>query len=318
MEKANELPAPPADAVAGPNTHIVAAAVAPATTAEIVEAPAQPAAEVAEQSSPEQAEPAAESSSAAEASETSAKSKVPTSILVVDIGGTKVKFLATGHTHPRKASSGKAFTPARLVETVRELAEGWEYEAISIGYPGLVGSHGPRSEPGNLGPGWVGFDFAAAFGKPVKMMNDAAMQALGSYEGGRMLFLGFGTGLGSTLIAGNVIVPLELGQLLYDRKLTLGQVLGRRGQQRIGGRAWRKAVTKVVTALMRAFVADYIVIGGGNAKNIRELPPGARLGHNLTAFRGGFRLWSVKDVWVLADPGGESSRPTMQESLRML
>jgi hypothetical protein len=153
----------------------------------------------------------------------------PASVLVIDIGGTSVKFLVTGATEPRKSPSGREFTPARLVETVRSLAHDWEFEAISIGCPALVGPHGPRSEPGNLGPGWVGFDFAAAFGKPVKMINDAALQALGSYEGGRMLFLGLGTGLGSALIAGHVIIPLELGRLLYDTQKTLGEVLGRAG-----------------------------------------------------------------------------------------
>jgi hypothetical protein len=242
----------------------------------------------------------------------------PASILSVDIGGTKVKILATGQTKPRKAPSGREFTPARLVETVRALAHDWEYEAVSIGLPALVGPQGPRSEPGNLGPGWVGFDFAAAFGKPVKMVNDAAMQALGSYEGGRMLFLGLGTGLGSTLITGHVIVPLELGRLMFDGERTLGEVLGRRGLERLGKGEWRKAVHKTATTLMQAFVADYVVIGGGNAKNIKEPPPGARLGHNLTAFRGGFRLWSVEDVWVLAASGGESPQPTTQEALRLL
>ncbi len=242
----------------------------------------------------------------------------PVSILAIDIGGTKVKLLATGQTEARKAPSGRDFTPARLVETVREHAADWEFEAVTIGYPGLVGPHGPRSEPGNLGAGWVGFDFAAAFGKPVKMINDAAMQALGSYEGGRMLFLGLGTGLGSTLITGQLIVPLELGQMLYGGNRTLGQVLSRRGLARIGKCKWQEAVNKVVTALMRAFIADYVVIGGGNAKHVKELPPGARLGHNLTAFRGGFRLWAVEDVWVLAVPGGESPRPTVQGALRML
>jgi polyphosphate glucokinase len=246
------------------------------------------------------------------------KQVAPASILAVDIGGTKVKILATGQTEPRKASTGKGFTPARLVETVRELAQGWDYEAVSLGYPGLVGLHGPRSEPGNLGPGWVGFDFAAAFGKPVKMVNDAAMQALGSYEGGRMLFLGLGTGLGSALITGNVIVPLELGRLLHDGDRTLGEVLGRRGLERLGKGEWRRVVNKVVTALLGALVVDYVVIGGGNAKNVKEPPPGARLGHNLTAFRGGFRLWSVEDVWVLAALGGESPQPTAQEALRVL
>ena len=242
----------------------------------------------------------------------------PTSILAIDIGGTKVKILATGQTEARKAATGREFTPTKLVETVRELAEGWDYEAISVGLPALVGPHGPRSEPGNLGPGWVGFDFAAAFGKPVKMINDAAMQALGSYEGGRMLFLGLGTGLGSTLITGHVIVPLELGRLLYDGERTLGEVLGRKGLERSGKREWRAAVNKVVTALMHAFVADYIVIGGGNAKNVKELPPSTRLGHNLTAFRGGFRLWSVEDVWVLAASGGETPHAAAQEAVRLL
>jgi polyphosphate glucokinase len=253
-----------------------------------------------------------------ESAETPAAPAAPSSILAVDIGGTKVKILATGQTEPRKAPSGKDFTPAGLVETVRALARGWDYEAITIGYPGLVGPQGPRSEPGNLGPGWVGFDFASAFSKPVKMVNDAAMQALGSYEGGRMLFLGLGTGLGSALITGHVVVPLELGRLPFDGERTLGEVLGRRGLDRVGKGEWRRAVRKTVTFLMSAFVADYVVIGGGNAKNVKELPPGSRLGHNLTAFRGGFRLWSVEDVWVLAASGGESPQPTAQESLRVL
>jgi len=242
----------------------------------------------------------------------------PASILTIDIGGTKVKILATGQTEPRKAPTGKDFTPARLVETIRTLAAGWEYEAISIGYPGLVGPQGPRSEPGNLGSGWVGFDFGSAFGKPVKMINDAAMQALGSYEGGRMLFLGLGTGLGSALVTGHVVIPLELGRLMYDGERTLGEVLGRKGLEKIGKGDWRKAVNRVVTNLMSAFVVDYVVMGGGNAERVKELPPGARLGHNLTAFRGGFRVWNVDDVWVLAASGGETPQPTAQEALRML
>ncbi|MGL4550141.1 MAG: ROK family protein [Gemmataceae bacterium] len=242
----------------------------------------------------------------------------PASILVVDIGGTKVKILATGQTEPRKAPTGRDFSPAKLVETINQLADGWEYDAISIGCPALVGPHGPRSEPGNLGPGWVGFDYHAAFGKPVKMVNDAAMQALGSYEGGRMLFLGLGTGLGSALIAGHVIVPLELGNLLYDDTRRLGQVLGRAGMEAIGKAEWRKAVVRWVSALMAAFVADYVVVGGGNAKRTRDLPPGVRMGHNLTAFRGGFRLWSVEDAWVMAAQGGEQPQPTAKEALRLI
>jgi polyphosphate glucokinase len=246
------------------------------------------------------------------------KPAAPASILSIDIGGTKMKILATGQTVPRKAPTGKGFTPAKLVETVRSLAHGWEYEAVTIGYPGMVGPHGPRSEPGNLGPGWVGFDFATAFSKPVKMVNDAAMQALGSYEGGRMLFLGLGTGLGSALITGHVLVPLELGRLPYDGTRTMGEVLGRRGLEQAGKKEWRRAVERVVTSLTSAFVADYVVIGGGNAKNVKDLPPGSRLGHNLTAFRGGFRLWSAEDVWVLAASGGDSPQPTAQGALRVL
>jgi polyphosphate glucokinase len=150
------------------------------------------------------------------------------------------------------------------------------------------------------------------------MVNDAAMQALGSYEGGRMLFLGLGTGLGSALITGHVVVPLELGRLPFDGTRTMGEVLGRSGLEQAGKKAWRQAVERVVTSLMSAFVADYVVIGGGNAKNVRDLPPGSRLGHNLTAFRGGFRLWSAEDVWVLAASGGDSPQPTAQEALRVL
>lgn len=242
----------------------------------------------------------------------------PSTILAIDIGGTKVKILASGQTEPRKAPSGKDFTPAKLVETVRTLAHDWEYEALSIGLPGLVGPHGPRSEPGNLGPGWVGFDFSSAFGKPVKMINDAAMQALGSYEGGRMLFLGLGTGVGSALITGHVIVPLELGRLLFDGARTLGLVLGRSGLEEQGKKTWRQAVDQSLIALMGAFVADYVVLGGGNAKHLKNLPPGVRRGHNLTAFRGGFRLWSVEDVWVLAAAGGESPQPSVKEAVRVL
>jgi len=242
----------------------------------------------------------------------------PRSVLAIDVGGTGLKLLATGQSEPRRQRSGPSMTPQEMVEIARELAGDWPYQAVSIGYPGQVGDHGPRSEPGNLGAGWVGFNFAAAFGRPVRMINDAAMQALGSYEGGRMLFLGLGTGLGSALIAGHVIIPLELGRLPYKSGKTVGDVLGRRGLERLGKGEWRQAVNEAVTALLHAFLADYVVVGGGNAKNTRDLPPGARLGHNLTALRGGFRLWGVEDVWVLAAPGGESPQPTPQDALRML
>lgn len=231
-------------------------------------------------------------------------------ILVVDIGGSKVKVLASGQTEPRKAATGDDFNPTRLVEVVRGLAEGWEFEAVSIGYPGLCGDSGPRSEPGNLGCGWVGFHFAAAFGLPVKIINDAAMQALGSYEGGRMLFLGLGTGLGSALIAENVIVPLELGRLPYRAgKETFGELLGRAGLDRLGEDDWREAVRELTPRLMEAFLADYVVLGGGNARKLKDkLPHGIRLGHNLTAFRGGFRLWGVDDVPIL-DPDEHHATP---------
>ena len=242
----------------------------------------------------------------------------PSKILVIDIGGSKVKVLASGQTEPRKAPSGRELTPTRLVETVRQLAEDWEYDAVSIGYPGLVGPAGPRSEPGNLGPGWVGFDFAAAFGLPVRMMNDAAMQALGSYEGGRMLFLGLGTGLGSALIAENVIIPLELGRLPYRGKTNLGKVVGRRGLKRLGKRLWREIVEQMLVDLMAAFVADYVVLGGGNAELFRELPPGVRLGHNRTAFRGGLRLWNLEDVPTLTGEEGQPVPPPAPVEWRLI
>lgn len=243
---------------------------------------------------------------------------IPSKILSVDIGGTKIKMLASGVTEPRKLPSGKKLTPALMVQAVKELAADWEYEAVSIGYPGLMGPQGPRSEPGNLGPGWVGFNFGAAFDKPVRIINDAAMQALGSYEGGRMLFLGVGTGLGSALIAEKSLVTLELGRLLYKDGRTLGEVLGRKGLEKSGKSAWRAAVTEVVHVLTAAFVADYVVLGGGNAKLIKEVPPGARLGHNLTAFRGGFRLWHVDDVQTLVPEGGAPCPPKEPEDWRLL
>ena len=225
-------------------------------------------------------------------------------ILSIDVGGTKVKMLATGNTEPRKAPSGKGFTPAAMVETVTSLAKDWDYEAVSIGIPSLVGHAGPKSEPGNLGGGWVGFDYAAAFGLPVKVVNDAAMQALGSYEGGRMLFVGLGTGVGGALIAENSIVPLELGNLPWNRhRETLHDVIGRKGLRRLGLRDWRRVVETTLIKLMHAFIADYVVIGGGNAKRIGELPHGMRRGHNLTAFRGGARLWGVEDIPVMTTEG---------------
>lgn len=224
----------------------------------------------------------------------------PQGILAIDIGGTNVKVLATGEIEPRKAPSGPELTPAAMVERVRKLANGWKYGAVSIGYPGLVGGSGPAAEPGNLGKGWVGFDYAAAFEKPVRVVNDAAMQALGSYDGGRMLFLGLGTGLGSVLIVHRVMVALELGELRYRKRHLLSELLGSRGLDELGKKAWRKHLMNVVPTLQRAFRADYVVLGGGNSKYVKEpLAPGVRLGHNHTAFLGGFRLWDIEDLRTL-------------------
>lgn len=220
----------------------------------------------------------------------------PSRILVIDIGGTKIKVLASGHTEPRKISSGKKTTPATLVEGVKKITADWEYDAIALGFPGLVGPNGPCSEPGNLGPGWVGFDFAAAFGCPVRIMNDAAMQALGSYDGGRMLFLGLGTGLGSAFIAEHMVLALELGALPHTDGGMLSDAIGKKGLGRLGKKKWAEAVKAAVQCLSMAFVADYVVLGGGNAKKLKDLLPGTRLGHNLTAFRGGLRLWNIEDA----------------------
>jgi polyphosphate glucokinase len=221
-------------------------------------------------------------------------------ILAVDIGGTHVKLLASGETKPRKFASGKDLTPAKLVSRVKAIGRGWRYSAVSIGFPGTVGRDGPTSEPGNLGKGWVGYDYSASFELPVKIANDAAMQALGSYEGGRMLFLGLGTGLGAALIADRTIIPVELGDLPWRRTgQTLGQALSSDGLDEAGTRRWRKAVELAAAQLMKAFRVDYVVLGGGNAKKLKDLPHGLRVGHNQNAFRGGFRMWSVDDIPVL-------------------
>jgi polyphosphate glucokinase len=232
----------------------------------------------------------------------------PSSILVIDIGGSKVKMLATGHAEPRRIASGERLTPQRMVKAVLSACKDWEFEAVSIGYPGLAGAQGPRSEPGNLGPGWVGFNFAAAFDRPVRIINDAAMQALGSYEGGRMLFLGLGTGVGSALIAQNVILPLELGELPSRGGEALGIVLGRKGLKRRGKGAWRRELARTIGRFTAAFTVDYIVLGGGNARLVQRLPSGTRIGNNLAAFRGGFRLWHLPDVPTLSADGGSSAQ----------
>lgn len=211
-------------------------------------------------------------------------------ILTIDIGGNNVKMLATDQTVRRKFQSGRSLTPSKMVAGVQQLTSDWKYDVISIGYPGRVLDDHPITEPINLGLGWVGFDFAGAFGCPIKMINDADMQALGSYRGGTMLFLGLGTGLGSTLIVRGHIVSLELGHLSYKNK-TIQDVLGRKGLEKYGKKKWRKAVDRAVTRFSSALLIDDVVIGGGNSKELRRLPPSCRLGNNDDAFLGGYRLW---------------------------
>jgi polyphosphate glucokinase len=212
-------------------------------------------------------------------------------VLVIDIGGSHVKLRASGAPEPRRFPSGPELTPAALIAGVRDASRDWNYDVISVGFPGAVNAEGPRAEPGNLGSGWVAFDFERAFGKPVRVVNDAVMQALGAYEGGRMLFLGLGTGLGSALITEHVVVPLELGNLPAADGETMGQRLGQRGLDANGERQWRTDVERATRILRDAFVADYIVLGGGNAKRVDPLPEGTRRGGNEDAIRGGFRLW---------------------------
>ena len=219
----------------------------------------------------------------------------PLKVLVVDIGGTNVKVLATGKRGPRKIRSGRSMTALKMVQEVQRLADDYPYEVVSLGFPGPVLNDRPKAEPRNLGKGWVGFDFEKAFGCPVKMINDAAMQALGSYEAGRMLFLGFGTGLGSTLITDGVLVPMELAHLLYRKGRTYEDYVGRRGLKKYGKKKWRRHVADVVGSLRHALQVDYVVLGGGNAKKLKRLPPAARLGRNSNAFIGGFRLW--EEAW---------------------
>lgn len=212
-------------------------------------------------------------------------------VLVIDIGGSHVKLLATGESEPRRFDSDDKLTPDRLVAQVRELTVDWEFDAVSVGYPGEAGPEGPVAEPGNLGPGWVGFDFGAAFSRPVRVLNDAAMQALGAYSRGRMLFLGLGTGVGSALVAERVVIPLELGCLPYGTGETLFDRLGKAGREKHGTAAWSKAVAETATVLRKAFVADEVVLGGGHAEEVDPLPVHARRGGNQDAFTGGFRLW---------------------------
>ena len=217
-------------------------------------------------------------------------------VLVIDVGGTHVKILATGHDERREFESGPTLTPRQMVAGVRRLAQGWEYDAITIGYPGLVIGGRIVKEPANLAEGWIGYDFERAFDRPVRIINDAAMQALGSYRGGTMLFLGLGTGLGSALVVDGHVVPMELAHLPYKKGKTFEDFVGRRGIERLGKKKWRRAVDDVVTRLKAALVDDYVVLGGGNAKKLRQLPGDARLGDNAHAFIGGQRLWKERST----------------------
>jgi hypothetical protein len=212
-------------------------------------------------------------------------------ILVIDVGGTHVKVLATGHKVPIKIPSGPKMTAKQMVAAVRKATEGWKYDAASIGYPGPVLQGKPIANPRNLGGGWVGFDFREAFGRPVKIVNDAAMQALGSYEGGRMLFLGLGTGLGTAFVVDGLVEPFEIAHLPYKHGLTYEDYVGLRGLKSLGKKRWRRHVADVTKRLKAALEADYVVLGGGNVKLLKTLPPGARRGSNSSAFRGGYRLW---------------------------
>jgi polyphosphate glucokinase len=211
-------------------------------------------------------------------------------ILVIDVGGTHVKILASGEREKREIDSGLSLTARQMVSSVKKLADGWKYEVVSIGYPGPVAHDRPTAEPHNLGKGWMGFNFAAAFKLPTKVINDAAMQALGSYRGGKMLFLGLGTGLGSTMIVDGSVQPMELAHLSY-KKRTYEDYLGARALEEFGKKAWRKRVEHIVEDLVAALQPDDVVLGGGNAKKLKELPPLCRLGNNANAFKGGFRMW---------------------------
>jgi polyphosphate glucokinase len=211
-------------------------------------------------------------------------------VLVIDVGGTYVKILATGQTESRRFPSGPTMAPQQMVSGVQKLAADWQYDVVSIGYPGFVLRGRVAAEPYNLASGWVGFDFAAAFERPVKILNDAAMQALGSHQGGEMLFLGLGTGLGSALVTDGVVVPMELAHLPY-KKRTYEDYVGLRGLQRLGRKKWQRHVEYTVKQLIAAFHPDEVVLGGGNTKKLTELPTGCRAGNNTNAFLGGFRLW---------------------------
>jgi len=215
-------------------------------------------------------------------------------VLVIDIGGNNVKLLMSGQKTPYKIPSGPQLTPRQLAARVMPVVRGWKFDAVSIGYPGVVRDNRPALEPVNLGRGWTRFDFTKAFHRPVRVINDAAMQALGSYHGGRMLFLGLGTGLGTALILDGVVCPAEMSTLYWKNGRTLEELLGIQGLRRAGKKRWRAYLRQIVSRLRHALQVDDVVIGGGNAKKLKAAPPGARLGENANAFQGGFRLWEER------------------------
>jgi hypothetical protein len=213
-------------------------------------------------------------------------------ILVIDIGGSNVKLMIS-RAEKRKCKSGRTLTPREMVTQIKPLVGDWKFDAISIGFPAPVRDGRILSEPKNLGRGWVSFDFEKAFRKPVRIINDAAMQALGSYRGGRMLFLGLGTGLGSALVWDNYIFPLELGDLPYRNGSIIEDYLGKPGLDLLGEKNWRRDVEHALVQLKKSLIADHVVLGGGNAKKLKELPKGVERGHNRNAFLGGKRLWQM-------------------------
>ena len=238
------------------------------------------------------------------------------SVLAIDIGGTHVKILATGQKERREFQSGPKLTPKLMVAGVKKLAQDWSYDVVSIGYPGPVRHNRPIAEPHNLAKGWVGFDFEAAFNCPVKVINDAAMQALGSYRRGRMLFLGLGTGLGSTFIVDGIIEAMELGHLPY-KKATYEDYVGLRGLKKHGKKKWQKHVADVVERLVAALEPDEVVLGGGDVKKLKKLPKGCRAGDNANAFLGGFRLWENTTPVASSTRAPSTARSRGQESTRL-
>jgi len=230
-------------------------------------------------------------------------------VLAIDVGGSHVKVRVSNRRDVRQFESGPQMNAARMVAGVLKLVGDWKYDVVSIGYPGIV-IHGKIvTEPHNLGGGWVGFDFRRAFGRPVRVINDAAMQAIGSYQGGRMLFLGLGTGLGSAMIVDGVVESMELAHMHYKKGRTYEDDVGDRGRRRLGSKKWRRTVKKVVKALRTALEADYVVLGGGNARKLNKMPKGARLGNNDFAFLGGFRMWRQGGIGVSRPPRGPVKIP---------